>query len=155
MASFKNSLSSDPHLCTFCFSFCSDFKKERTASTPSGPCRLLHLSPPRHLLDLCLKLRLQPPEGSEFLRRALAILSALMELVVNGPGVWCFFPLYLNDFLRLVRCPQRYSKEGQTPPSSLPTGCPPPTPQPTTEPNISAVPALTQSAGLLDARLFV
>lgn len=69
-----------------------------------GTSRLLHLSLPLHLLDLCLKLQLQPQGGSEMLQRALGMLSALME-PVNWPGVCSFFPIYFNDFLKLVRCP--------------------------------------------------
>lgn len=43
------------------------------------------------------------------LPKALAMLSALME-PVNPPGICSFYPVHPNDFLKLVRCPQLYSK---------------------------------------------
>lgn len=44
------------------------------------------------------------------LLRALAMLSARIGFV-NLPGVCSFFLIDPNDFLKLVRCPQLYSKE--------------------------------------------
>lgn len=43
------------------------------------------------------------------LPRALDMLSALME-PVDPPGIRSFFPIHPNDFLKLARCPQLYSK---------------------------------------------
>lgn len=104
-------------------------------------------SPPHHFPDLCLQLQSQPQRGSERLPRVLARLSALQEFDASP------LPLYLDDFLKLVTTApqQRGTNPFPTPFQRAPL----PPPQEQAEPNISAAPALAQSASLLDARLFV
>ena len=150
-ASFKTVFPQKQHLCPICFSFGSDSRRN-PFPPPFGTCKLLRLSLPLHLLDLCLKLQLQPQGGSEMLLRALAMLSAPMELV-NRPEVpsSSYIPV---TFSSLSGVPSSTAKNDKHLPPPFQLATHPPPPQSQREHIRSAVQALAQAASLLDADHF-